>query len=46
MGCCQDLSENYTWLDTELQKRLTEKKLRYYRSFSPPLLPNDQAYKI
>ena len=46
MGCCQDLSENYTWLDTELQKRLTEKKLRYSRQLSPQLLPNDQAYKL
>lgn len=45
-GCCQDLSENYTWLDTELQKRLTEKKLRYYRQASPMLLPNDQAYRL
>lgn len=45
-GCCSDLSENYSWLDTEIQKRLTEKKLRYYRQLSPPLLPNDQAYRL
>lgn len=45
LGCCEDLSQNFTWLDTEIQKRLTEKKLRYYRQFSPALLPNDQAYR-
>ena len=45
MGCCQDLTFNFTWLDNEIQKRLTEKKLRYYRSFSAPTLPNDQAYR-
>lgn len=45
MGCCQDLTFNFTWLDNEIQKRLTEKKLRFYRQFSAPTLPNDQAYR-
>lgn len=46
MGCCQDLSENFSWLDMEIQKKLTEQKIRYYRQLSPPLLPNDQAYRL
>lgn len=45
--CCQstDLSQNFTWLDAEIQRRLTTKKLAYYRQYSPPNLPNDQAYR-
>lgn len=45
LGCCGDLSEEYTWLDAEIQKRLTEKKIKYYRQLSPPNYPNDQAYR-
>lgn len=33
---------NMTFIDTEIKKRLTEKKLRYYRQFQAPILPNDQ----
>lgn len=40
--CCMDVN-NITFIDTEIKKRLTEKKLRYYRQFSAPSLPNDQA---
>lgn len=45
LGCCEDLSENFSWLDAEIQKRVTEKKLRYYRQLVPPNFPNDQAYR-
>ena len=45
--CCSDLD---VYLDcglisTEIQKRLTEKKLRYYRQALAPVLPNDQVPK-
>ena len=43
-GCCDSLDiNNMTLIDAEIKKRLTEKKLRYYRQFAAPLLPNDQA---
>jgi hypothetical protein len=32
-------------ISTEIQKRLTEKKLRYYRQALAPVLPNDQVPK-
>ena len=43
-GCCSALDiNNMTFIDAEIKKRLTEKKLRYYRQLAAPLLPNDQA---
>ena len=36
---------NMTFIDAEIKKRLTEKKLRYYRQFQAPILPNDQTPK-
>lgn len=36
--------DNFTWINNEIKKRLTEKKLRYYRQAAPPNLPNDQQY--
>lgn len=49
-GCCdhkgRDIDiDNFTFIDTEIKKRLTEKKLRYYRMMKPPILPNDQTYQ-
>lgn len=44
--CCNSISDdNMTFINNEIKKRLTEKKIRYYRSFSQPNLPNDQAYQ-
>lgn len=41
--CCQgDELENYTFISTEVKKRLTEKKLRYYRQLLSPPQPNNQ----
>ena len=34
---------NMTFIDTEIKKRLTEKKLRYYRQFLQPPYPNNQV---
>lgn len=41
--CAGDDLENYTFISTEIKKRLTEKKLRYYRSLQAQPVPNTQA---
>ena len=43
--CADDDIENYTFISTEVKKRLTEKKLRYYRQFYGNPQPNNQAPK-
>lgn len=44
-SCCQDLSDdNFTFLNNEIKKRLTEKKIRYYRNLQAPIIPNNQEY--
>lgn len=44
--CCTSMQDdNMTFINNEIKKRLTEKKIRYYKSFSQPNLPNDQAYQ-
>ena len=44
--CCanEDL-ENYTFISAEIKKRLTEKKIRYYRQLYQVPTPNTQAPK-
>ena len=42
-GCCQDDLNNITFIDTEIKKRLTEKKLRFYRQLLQPPQPNNQV---
>lgn len=43
-GCCNNIDiNNMTFIDTEIKKRLVEKKLRYYRQLATPVLPNDQT---
>lgn len=46
-SCCdlEDLNDSTSFLNTEIKKRIIEKKIRYYRQFLAPLLPNDQAPK-
>ena len=45
-ACCSDLDDdNLSFLNNEIKRRLTEKKLRYYRQFAMQPLPNDQTYK-
>lgn len=42
--CCKDDDiENYTFISAEIKKRLTEKKIRYYRNLAAPIIPNTQA---
>ena len=36
--------DNYSWINNEVKRRLTEQKIRYYRQLAPPNLPNDQQY--
>lgn len=43
-NCCNQTDEfDLGGLSNEVKKRLTEKKLRYYRQFQSPLYPNDQT---
>lgn len=45
-GCCSPIDvENMSFINNEIKKRLTEKKLRYYRQFAAPITPNDQTPK-
>lgn len=42
-GCCSPVDiNNMTFIDAEIKKRLTEKKIRYYRQLAMPITPNDQ----
>lgn len=44
-ACCSELQDdNMSFINNEIKKRLTEKKIRYYRSAQSPILPNDQSY--
>lgn len=44
MLCPCDIN-NMTFIDAEIKKRLTEKKIRYYRQLAAPVLHNDQVPK-
>jgi hypothetical protein len=45
-SCCNyEELENASFISTEIKKRLTEKKLRYYRQLYQPPVPNNQAPK-
>lgn len=44
-SCCSDIEvDNMSFLNAEIKKRVTEKKIRYYRQFAPPVQPNTQQY--
>ena len=43
--CTEDQNDNMTFINNEIKKRLTERKLRYYRQLAPSLAPNDQTYQ-
>lgn len=43
MGFCKDIDDNnMSWIYAEIEKRLTEFYVRYYRQLATPILPNDQ----
>lgn len=45
-ACCSDLDDdNFSSINNEIKRRLTEKKLRYYRQLAMQPSPNDQTYK-
>lgn len=45
-SCCSELQDdNMSFINNEIKKRLTEKKIRYYRQLAPANLPNDQSYQ-
>lgn len=45
LQCCQQyVDDNMSFINAEIKKRVTEKKIRYYRQLAAPLLPNDQTY--
>lgn len=45
--CCnENMDDNFTFIDNEIKRRLTEKKIRFYKSLALPNLPNDQSYTI
>ena len=45
-ACCSDLDDdNLSSLNNEIKRRLTEKKLRYYRQLAMQPMPNDQSYQ-
>ena len=46
-GSNQDATQmdsNLNYLDIVIKDRLTQQKLRYYRQYATPILPNDQKY--
>lgn len=46
-ACCVELrDDNMTFINNEIKKRLTEKKIRYYKQLALPNMPNDQSYAI
>lgn len=45
-GCCDEYSDdNFSFINNEIKKRLTEKKIRYYRASATGVSPNDQKYQ-
>lgn len=43
-SCCPDMTNNLSFLLSQIKERLTKKKLYYYRQLVAPVLPNDQTY--
>lgn len=45
-NCCDyDNMDNSSFMSAEIKKRLTEKKIRYYRSLAQDPIANDQVPK-
>ncbi len=43
--CTNEDTINFNFIDNEIKRRLTEKKIRYYRQLAGQLTPNDQTAK-
>lgn len=45
-GCCNEYQDdNFSFINNEIKKRLTQKKIQYYRSYAAHVAPNDQKYQ-
>ena len=44
-NCCGEDTLNYNFIDNEIKRRLTEKKIRYYRQLAGQPTPNNQVAK-
>lgn len=44
--CVENEDRNFTWIDLEIKKQVTQSKLYYYRQLAAPLKPNDQQYTV
>ena len=43
--CCSEFGDdNFNFINNEVQNRLTQKKVQYYRQLAAPILPNNQEY--
>jgi hypothetical protein len=42
---CTGANENVSFIDTEIEKRVSEKYIRFYRQLAEPITPNDQTVK-
>ncbi len=44
-GCCNDEgTDHLSFINNEIKKRLTAKKIQYYRQYAAAIAPNDQKY--
>lgn len=44
-NCCVDMQDaNFSFIDNEVKRRLTQKKIQYYRSYAASVQPNTQQY--
>lgn len=45
-SCCVDMQDdNMSFINNEIKRRLTQKKIQYYRALAPANTPNDQSYQ-
>lgn len=42
--CVENKDDNFSFINNEIKKRLTSKKIQYYRQFATGVSPNDQKY--
>lgn len=46
-GCCTEFGDdNFSFINNEIKKRLTMKKIQYYRQLATGVAPNDQKYQV
>lgn len=46
-GCCNEFQDdNFSFINNEIKRRLTAKKIQYYRQLATGVSPNDQKYQV